>query len=45
MRPPVISEAEMALALGGGGQIARETACVYSIASEITSFSPEGCDA
>ena len=32
MRPPVISEAEMALALGDGGQIARETACVYSIA-------------
>src|SRR5271166_6255163 len=31
MRPPVISEAEMALALGDGGQIARETACVYSI--------------
>jgi defect-in-organelle-trafficking protein DotC len=31
MRPPVISEAEMAMALGEGGQIARETACVYSI--------------
>ena len=31
MRPPVISEAEMALALGDGGQIARETDCVYSI--------------
>jgi defect-in-organelle-trafficking protein DotC len=31
MRPPVISEAEMALALGDGGQTARETACVYSI--------------
>src|SRR5271165_6455663 len=31
MRPPVISEAELALALGDGGQIARETACVYSI--------------
>jgi defect-in-organelle-trafficking protein DotC len=31
MRPPVISEAEMALALGDGGQVARETACVYSI--------------
>src|SRR5271163_3512668 len=31
MRPPVISEAEMTLALGDGGQIARETACVYSI--------------
>ena len=31
MRPPVISEAEMAMALGDGGQIARETACVYSI--------------
>jgi defect in organelle trafficking protein DotC len=31
MRPLVVSEAEMALALGDGGQIARETACVYSI--------------
>jgi defect-in-organelle-trafficking protein DotC len=31
MRPPVVSEAEMALALGDGGQIARETPCVYSI--------------
>ena len=31
MRPPVVSEAEMALALSDGGQIARETACVYSI--------------
>jgi len=31
MRPPVISEAELALALGEGGQVARETACVYSI--------------
>jgi defect in organelle trafficking protein DotC len=31
MRPPVVSEAEMALPLGDGGQIARETACVYSI--------------
>jgi defect-in-organelle-trafficking protein DotC len=30
MRPPVVSEAEMALALGDGGQIARETACAYS---------------
>ncbi len=31
MRPPVVSEAEMALALGDGGQTARETACVHSI--------------
>jgi defect in organelle trafficking protein DotC len=31
MRPPVVSEAEMAMALGDGDQIARETACVYSI--------------
>src|ERR1700722_3133611 len=31
MRPPVVSEAEMAMALGDGGQIARETACVSSI--------------
>jgi defect-in-organelle-trafficking protein DotC len=37
MRPPVISEAEMALALGDGGQVARETACVYSI-SRVAQF-------
>jgi len=37
MRPPVISEAELALALGDGGQVARETACVYSI-SKVAQF-------
>jgi len=42
MRPPVISEAEMAMALGDGGQIARETACVYSITkiAELSSAPP-----
>jgi defect-in-organelle-trafficking protein DotC len=42
MRPPVISEAEMAMALGDGGQVARETACVYSISkvAELSSAPP-----
>ena len=42
MRPPVVSEAEMAMALGDGGQIARETACVYSITkvAELASAPP-----
>jgi defect-in-organelle-trafficking protein DotC len=40
MRPPVVSEAEMALALGDGGQIARETACVYSISKVAQLGSP-----
>ena len=42
MRPPVVSEAEMAMALGDGGQIARETACVYSITkiAELSSAPP-----
>jgi defect in organelle trafficking protein DotC len=31
MRPPVVSSAQMAFALGEGGQVARETACVYRI--------------
>jgi defect-in-organelle-trafficking protein DotC len=40
MRPPVVSEAEMAMALGDGGQIARETACVYSISKVAQLGSP-----
>ena len=35
MRPPVVSEAEMAMALGDGGQIARETACVCPLITKI----------
>jgi defect-in-organelle-trafficking protein DotC len=31
MRPPVVSAAQMAFALGDGGQVARETSCVYQI--------------
>ncbi|MGH7058587.1 MAG: type IV secretory system conjugative DNA transfer family protein, partial [Acetobacteraceae bacterium] len=31
MRPPIVSAAQMAFALGDGGQIARETSCVYQI--------------
>lgn len=31
MRPPIVSQAQMAFALGDAGQVARETACVYSI--------------
>jgi defect-in-organelle-trafficking protein DotC len=34
MRPPVVSQAQMAFALGDAGQVARETACVYSITRE-----------
>jgi defect-in-organelle-trafficking protein DotC len=31
MRPPVVSAAQMAFALGEGGQVARETSCIYQI--------------
>ena len=31
MAPPIVSEAQMAFALSEQGQVARETACVYSI--------------
>lgn len=31
MRPPVVSAAQMAFALGEGGQVARETSCIYEI--------------
>ena len=34
MRPPVVSAAQMAFALGDGGQIARETSCIYQITRE-----------
>ena len=42
MRPPIISEAQLAFALGEGGQVARETACVYEITREaqLTSAPP-----
>ncbi|ACB97230.1 type IV secretion system DotC family protein [Beijerinckia indica] len=31
MRPPIVTAAQMAFALGEGAQVARETACVYQI--------------
>ena len=31
MRPPIVSAAQMAFALGDGGQVARETSCIYQI--------------
>jgi len=31
MRPPVVSAAQMAFALGDNGQVARETSCIYQI--------------
>jgi defect-in-organelle-trafficking protein DotC len=34
MRPPVVSAAQMAFALGEGGQVARETSCIYQITRE-----------
>jgi defect-in-organelle-trafficking protein DotC len=34
MRPPVVSAAQMAFALGDGGQVARETSCIYEITRE-----------
>ena len=42
MRPPVVSAAQMAFALGDGGQVARETSCIYEItrAAELTSAPP-----
>jgi defect-in-organelle-trafficking protein DotC len=42
MRPPVISEAQLAFALGEGGQVARETGCIYEITREaqLTSAPP-----
>ena len=34
IRPPVVSAAQMAFALGDGAQIARETSCIYRITRE-----------
>ena len=34
MRPPVVSAAQMAFALGDDGQVARETSCIYEITRE-----------
>jgi len=34
MRPPIVTEAQMAFALGDGGQVARETGRVYEITRE-----------
>lgn len=42
LKPPVVTEAQMAFALGDGGQVARETSCIYQItrAAELTSAPP-----
>jgi defect-in-organelle-trafficking protein DotC len=42
MRPPIITQAQLAFALGEGGQVARETACIYEITREaqLTSAPP-----
>jgi defect in organelle trafficking protein DotC len=42
MRPPIVTEAQMAFALGDGGQVARETGRVYQITrrAELTSAPP-----
>ena len=34
MRPPVVSAAQLAFALGDGAQVARETSCIYQITRE-----------
>jgi len=34
MRPPIVSAAQMAFALGDNGQVARETSCIYEITRE-----------
>ena len=34
MRPPIVSAAQMAFALGDGAQVARETSCIYQITRE-----------
>jgi defect-in-organelle-trafficking protein DotC len=36
MRPPVVSAAQMAFALGDGGQVARESNCVYQVTRAAT---------
>lgn len=42
MLPPVVTEAQMAFALGDNGNVARETACVYQITrrARLTSLPP-----
>ena len=42
MRPPIVSQAQMAFALGDSGLVARETSCVYQITREaqLTSAPP-----
>ena len=42
MRPPIVSAAQMAFALGDGGQVARETSCIYQItrAASLSSAPP-----
>ena len=42
LRPPIISQAQMAFALGDSGQVARETSCIYEITREaqLTSAPP-----
>ncbi len=42
LRPPIVTAAQMAFALGDGGQVARETSCIYQItrAAELTSAPP-----
>lgn len=42
MRPPIISEAQMAFALAENGQVARETSCIFEITREaqLTSAPP-----
>ena len=42
MRPPIVSAAQMAFALGDGAQVARETSCIYQItrAAELSSAPP-----
>lgn len=34
MRPPIVTQAQMAFALGENGQVARETSCIYQITRE-----------
>jgi len=43
MRPPIVSEAQMAFALGENGQVARETSCIFEITREaqLTSAPPD----
>lgn len=43
MRPPIVTQAQMAFALGEGGQVARETACIYQITRDarLTSVAPD----